>query len=304
MTQPKLSFEFFPPKSDNQKRRFWHTLGCLETLKPEWISMTWGALGADNQPSLDVLRELGQESQLPVAAHLTCFGSTEASLIRRLTAFQTLGVNHIVALRGDKPDEQELARLERLARAKLPIDSELRRNPVKTLKHAEELVALIKQATGMDISVAAYPEAHPESKDMKADLFHLKSKLDAGANRALTQFFFKPETFLKWRDQAASIGISKPLVPGILPIHDIDRVQVFARRCGTFVPASIVKQFERCGNNANAKHELALAFSTELCEALQQEGVDDFHIYTLNQSSLAYDLGKRLRHPVAEPAAA
>ncbi len=304
MNQPNLSFEFFPPRNDNQKRRFWHTLGCLETLNPKWISVTWGALGADNQPSLDVLRELQTESSIPVASHLTCYGCTKANLIRRLTAMQSMGVNHIVALRGDKPADADVARRERVTRAKLPIDSGLKANEVDTLQYAAELVALIKQASGMDISVAAYPEAHPESKDVTMDLAFLKAKLDAGANRALTQFFFKPETYLAWRDKAAAMGIDKPLVPGILPVHDIERVQIFARRCGTYVPASIVRRFEACGGNRSSQQELALDVSTELCETLQREGVNDFHIYTLNQSSLAYSLGKRLRGTIAEPVAA
>lgn len=290
MSAPNLSFEFFPPSNESQKRRFWHTLGCLETLNPDWISMTWGALGADNQPSLDILRELGAESKFPVAAHLTCIGCTKANIIRRLAAMQSMGINHIVALRGDLPFDASGAKRQK--------------DSVQTLQHADELVAVIKQASGMDISVAAYPEAHPESKDSQTDLMHLKSKLDAGASRALTQFFFKADTFLTWRDQAQAAGIDKPLVPGILPIHNIDRVQVFARRCGTFVPASVVSQFERCGDSDESKRELSLELSTQLCEELRKEGVNDFHIYTLNQSTLAYSLGKRLmgstiRSPVA-----
>ncbi len=304
MSAPKLSFEFFPPRSDAQKRRFWHTLGCLETLKPEWISMTWGALGADNQPSLDVLRELDSESVLPVAAHLTCYGCTKANIIRRLTAMQSMGVNHIVALRGDKPSDLDKTKKAKAATAKLPVDSGLISKELETLQYAEELVALIRQASGMDISVAAYPESHPESKDVKTDLMHLKNKLDAGASRALTQFFFNADTYLRWRDEAVALGINKPLVPGILPIHDIDRVQVFARRCGTHVPAWLVRKFEQCSNNPSAKHDLSLDLSMQLCETLRQEGVNEFHIYTLNQSNLAYSLGKRLMGTICEPVAA
>lgn len=280
MAKPNLSFEFFPPNNESQRRRFWHTLGCLETLKPDWISMTWGALGADNQPSLDVLRELGAESKYPVAAHLTCIGCTKASMIRRLTALQNMGINHIVALRGDLPKDHQKPRRGD--------------DGVNTLKHAEELVAIVKQASGMDISVAAYPEVHPESKNAEQDLQFLKAKLDAGASRALTQFFFKSDVFLQWRDRAQAIGIDKPLVPGILPIHDIDKLQVFARRCGTFVPASIVSRFDSCGDSMEAKREVSLELATKLCENLRKEGVNDFHIYTLNQSTLAYSLGKRL----------
>jgi len=303
MTNPKLSFEFFPPRNDAQKRRFWHTLGCLETLNPEWISMTWGALGADNQPSLDILRELHSESKLKVAAHLTCYGCTEANLIRRLTALQSMGVNHIVALRGDIPSDGDRLAAKK-AKPELAVDSGLSAGSVETLQYADQLVELVRQATGMDISVAAYPEAHPESKDQDSDLRHLKNKLDAGASRALTQFFFKAETFLTWRDRAQAVGIDKPLVPGILPIHDIDRVQVFARRCGTHVPAWLVSRFEKCGDSESAKNELSLELSMDLCENLQNEGVDEFHIYTLNQSDLAYRLGKRLLGSVTQTVAA
>ena len=304
MNSPKLSFEFFPPRNEAQKRRFWHTLGCLETLNPEWVSVTWGALGADNQPSLDILRELDSESTLPVAAHLTCYGCTKANLLRRLTALQSMGINHVVALRGDKPDDSDLSRKSQNSASCLPVDSGLKSKPVETLQYAEELVSLINQASGMDISVAAYPESHPESKDQEADLLNLKHKLDAGASRALTQFFFKAETFLTWRDKAVSMGIDKPLVPGILPIHDIDRVQVFARKCGTHVPAWLVSKYEKCGTSKSARRALSLDLATELCETLRSEGVDDFHIYTLNQSGLAYALGKRLSSKVSESVAA
>ena len=304
MSTPKLSFEFFPPRNEVQKRKFWHTLGCLETLNPEWISVTWGALGADNQPSLDVLRELDSQSDVPVAAHLTCYGCTSANLLRRLTALQSMGVRHIVALRGDKPDEKALEKKSRRAAEKLSADSGLKSRQLETLEYAEELVALISQASGMDISVAAYPEQHPESKDRESDLLNLKRKLDAGASRALTQFFFSADTFLSWRDKAVSMGIDKPLVPGILPIHDIERLQVFARRCGTHVPAWLVSKYEKCGENKAAHHALSLDLATELCETLQAEGVNDFHIYTLNQSNLAYSLGKRLCGSVSSTVAA
>jgi len=304
MATPNVSFEFFPPSTDAQKRRFWHTLGCLETLKPAYVSVTWGALGADNQPSLEVLRALNTESSLTVAAHLTCYGCTRANMLRRLTALQKMGVNHIVALRGDVPaaDAQQVQKQRALNR--LPVNSNLQSREAETLQNAVELVALIRQASGMEVSVAAYPESHPESPDRATDLRHLKAKLDAGANRALTQFFFKADTYLRWRDEAEDIGIYQPLVPGILPIHDIDRVQVFARRCGTHVPAWLVAKFDRYRHDKQAMQDFALEHALELCNALQSEGVNDFHIYTLNQSTLAYSLGQGLLGSAARLAAA
>ncbi len=273
MSTPSLSFEFFPPRTDAQSQRFWRTLGCLETVSPSWVSVTYGALGSAAQASLDTIKALQKDNAIPVAAHLTCSGQTVESVQQTLDYFVDLGINHIVALRGDKPARSDAARGD--------------------FTYAEELVNLISQTGRFDISVAAYPEVHPEARSLEHDLIALKAKFDAGAMRALTQFFFEPDVFLRWRDSAVSMGIDQPIVPGILPIHNIDKVIDFSARCGATVPPDLIARFQTA-TTADSQHALAIEQCVELCSTLKAEGVDDFHIYTLNQSTLAYSVSKAL----------
>jgi len=274
MTKPNLSFEFFPPRSESQSRRFWHTLGCLETLSPSFLSVTYGALGSASQASLDTVQQLKKESSIDIAAHLTCAGQNRAELVRQLKQLKSNGVSHIVALRGDQAAEQQSSKYYHL-------------------RYANELVELITEVGGFDVSVAAYPEIHPEAQSLEHDLAVLKQKFELGASRALTQFFFEPEVFLRWRDAAVKAGIDKPLVPGILPIHDIERVVNFSQRCGANVPVALVERFKRA-TTPEQKQALGMEQCLGLCKALQQEGVDDFHFYTLNQSDLSYEVTSEL----------
>lgn len=274
MKKPTLSFEFFPPRSEAQSRRFWRTFGCLETLSPSFFSVTYGALGSGSQASIDTVAQLQKDSSFPVAAHLTCAGQTRAQLIAQLEDFREKGVKHIVALRGDAIPEENKSKFYHL-------------------RFANELVELINEVGGFDVSVAAYPEVHPEAFSAEKDMEVLKRKLDAGASRALTQFFFEPEVFLRWRDMAVKYGIEKPLIPGILPIHDIDKVIDFSARCGATVPPALIELFKSAQSN-DAKHARAIDHCVDLCKTLQHEGVDEFHLYTLNQSDLAYEVSKEL----------
>ncbi|MFK7996047.1 MAG: methylenetetrahydrofolate reductase [Granulosicoccus sp.] len=281
---PKISFEFFPPRSDVQQRRFWSALGCLQTLNPEYISMTWGALGTTSQPSIDILEALKVDAKVPVAAHLTCVGHTEQSIRETIKQLENLGIRRFVALRGDLPDGA---------------------NGAGYLQHASELVAILAENPDRDISVAAYPEAHPESDNVKDDLRWLKHKIDQGAHRAITQFFFCADTFLRFRDQALAAGIDKPLVPGILPIHDIAKVQDFSSKCGAEVSEELVERFEKAGD-AQSAETCAVDQCAELIQTLHQEGVESFHLYTLNQSTLSYKVCSALgiKVPTAVGAAA
>lgn len=278
MSQSKISFEFFPPRSEVQSRRFWTTLGCLQTLNPEYISMTWGALGTSSQASVDVLEALVADAQVPVAAHLTCVGHTERSMRDTISMLEKLGVSRFVALRGDQPAEE---------RAK------------DSLQHASQLVEILADSKGRDISVAAYPELHPESQNSTDELHWLKHKLDAGANRAITQFFFSADTFLRFRDQALKAGINQELVPGILPIHDIEKVQGFANQCGASVPQTIVERFSK-STDQPSKEDCSVTQCVELIESLQSEGVESFHLYTLNQSRLSYRICSELKGSAIE----
>ena len=284
MNIPEVSFEFFPPRDEAHTRRFWCTLGCLQTLNPSYISMTWGALGSASQASLDILEPLLKDSRVPVTAHLTCAGETRESMLDKIATLQGLGITRFLALRGDLPES---------SKNQSP-------SAEHALTHASDLVSLLNEREGLDISVAAYPEAHPESHDWQSDIQQLKAKLDCGAQRAITQFFFEPETFLRFRDRAEAAGIHQPLIPGILPIHDFAKVRGFSEKCGASISPDVAKQFN-AGHTKADKHELAVEHSLKLCQTLMAEGVDAFHIYTLNQSALAYDISAELLSAGEQP---
>ncbi|MFK8078019.1 MAG: methylenetetrahydrofolate reductase [Granulosicoccus sp.] len=284
MSIPEISFEFFPPRDEAQTRRFWCTFGCLQTLNPSYISMTWGALGSASKASLDILEPLLKDSRVPVTAHLTCAGETRESLLDKIATLHGLGITRFLALRGDLPES---------SKNQSP-------SAANGLRHAAELVSLLNQAGAQDISVAAYPEAHPESPDWQNDIKQLKAKLDCGAQRAITQFFFEAESFLRFRDRAEAAGIHQALVPGILPIHDFAKVRGFSEKCGASMSPDLAKQFSGAQTKAD-KHELAVEHSLKLCQTLMAEGVDAFHIYTLNQSALAYDISAQLLSAGEQP---
>ena len=272
MRKPKISFEFFPPRSEVQQRKFWTTLGCLQTLNPKYLSMTWGALGTSWQASLDILEPLITDAKVPVAAHLTCVGHTERSIRQTIQSLEAIGVRRFVALRGDMPDA--------------PVGDD-------SLRYASELVAILAEDSSRDISVAAYPETHPEAHHSRDDIKWLKQKLDAGASRAITQFFFSAETFLRFRDAAVAQGITQDLVPGILPIHNIAKVQEFSAQCGASIPPALVKRFTKA-SNAQSAQDLAVDHAVQLIDTLHREGVESFHLYTLNQAELSYRICKAL----------
>lgn len=282
MNPPSVSFEFFPPRSDAQSRRFWRSIGSLENFSPEWISITFGAQRTDSAASFDAIETLSRDTRLPIAAHLTCGGRRREDMQQAIERFRAAGVRHVVALRGDQGSDGGIGRGERLS-------------------HALDLVSLLVEAGGFEISVAAYPEVHPEAADEASDLDWLARKFEAGASRALTQFFFDADRFLRWRDRARARGIAGPLVPGILPVHDIERVRVFAESCGASVPKALIARFDGVAEPL-ARDAIAIDLTVELCSRLQREGVDAFHLYTLNQSRLvgpiveALGVGRRGLH--------
>ena len=287
MSHPsRLSFEFFPPRSEAQSRRFWRTFGALESLGPDHVSLTWGALGSDSTASLELLALLVRDTAVPVTAHLSCIGQTVEELRATLDELEGLGVRRILALRGDAPDDMTLR--------------------PGSCRHASDLVALLAdERPHLDVGVAAYPETHPDARDPDDDLRRLRHKLERGAGRAYTQFFFEPEVFLRWRDRARAAGVEQPLVPGILPVHDIDKVRAFAGKCGASVPARLAARFER-ESDPDARRRLAVEECITLCRHLEREGVDEFHLYTLNQATLARPIAAELlgREGGAEPAVA
>ncbi len=276
MTTPRLSFEFFPPRNAQQARRFWYTLGSLQTLDPEFVSITWGALGSDSNASIEILRSLSQDSNVPVAAHMTCAGQSKDDCNAMLDRLTTIGIQRLVALRGD------------IGQGAASAES----NPA-AFKHASELVELAAQRNQFSISVAAYPESHPESPSREDDLCWLKHKFDLGADHAITQFFFEADTFLRYRDAAAKLGLGDKIVPGILPIHDIDKVVAFSARCQASVPSALIERFHTARTD-DTRLQLAIDQCVTLCRDLESEGVDEFHLYTLNQPTLSLAIGSEL----------
>ncbi len=273
---PRFSYEFFPPRSAEMERRLWRAMGQLERLQPEFFSMTYGALGSAQRVSVDSALAMQRESPVAVAAHLTCANADREQVLQVAQGFQRAGIRRIVALRGDAVDD-----------AGSDLDY--------AYPSAVELVeALVEHMGDVDISVAAYPEGHPQARSADADLRHLRRKLDAGASRAITQYFFDADCFLRFRDRARACGIDKPLIPGILPIHDLDKVRQFSRRCGASVPRHYGPLFERLRGDAQGSYQLALELATALCERLLGEGVDHFHFYTLNQTDLCLDISLAL----------
>ncbi len=283
-TDLKLSFEFFPPRSEAQAMRFWRTLGCLETLQPEWFSLTYGALGSASQASIDTLTQYYKDKRCPMAAHLTCAGQTRAQLEAQLTQFRAIGINHLVVLRGDLTQDRTSGKYYHY-------------------RYASELVELVQEIGDFDISVACYPETHPEATSAITDLDVLKHKMSLGAKRGLSQFFFDASVFLRWRDAAVQHGIDMPLIPGILPVHDIEKIKNFSQRCGASVPKALIEQFSKAASAAELQ-SIAIDQCVELCQVLQGEGVDTFHFYTLNQSDLSYQVAQRLLGSEAGSAAA
>lgn len=254
-------------------RRLWRAVGQLERLDPKFFSMTYGALGSTRQISIDAAVAMHEESPVPIAAHLTCAEATRDEIDAIAQNLHLAGIKRIVALRGD---------------------SNTRPESTGRYQNAEELVEGLLEIADFDISVAAYPEVHPLASNQTQDLLSLKRKLDAGANRAITQFFFDADCFLRFRDRAVQVGIDKPIIPGILPVHDLEKLRGFSQRCGASLPGSYQTLFDKVKYNQQAQYQLSLDLAVKLCESLAREGVGQFHLYTLNQTDMCLDISLAL----------
>jgi len=272
MTKPSISFEFFPPQSLDASFKLWETVQMLAPLDPSYVSVTYGAGGATRALTHEAVKTIGQHYGLRVAAHLTCVDASRAETLAVAESYAAVGVTDIVALRGDPPKGSE-----------------------RFQPHADgfadsvELVEALARTGKFRIAVGAYPEPHPEAADTQADVDWLKRKIDAGASRAITQFFFEAETFLRFRDTCAKAGIDAPIVPGILPVISWENAKRFAARCNAHVPAKLDEAFQHAIRDGR-ESLLALTQCSVLCERLIEEGVDELHFYTLNRPQLTRDV--------------
>jgi methylenetetrahydrofolate reductase (NADPH) len=284
----QISFEFFPPGDDKMEQTLWQSIQRLAPLRPRFVSVTYGADGSTRERTHNVVARVVRETLLTPAAHLTCVGMDRAHVLAIARSYWHTGVRHIVALRGDPPQGS----------------TQYRPHP-GGFAYAVDLVRGLRSVADFEISVAAYPEGHPEAPNDQFDLDNLKAKLDAGADRAITQFFFDTDLFLRFRDRCAAAGVNASLVPGILPITRFPQMLRFAERCGASVPDWLSHRFDGLEDDADTRRLIAAAFAIGQVEALSREGVDEFHFYTLNRADLTYAICHALgvRPAALEPSA-
>ncbi|GGD87757.1 methylenetetrahydrofolate reductase [Tsuneonella deserti] len=281
-----ISFEFFPPKTEKMAETLWESVRTLEPLAPDFVSVTYGAGGSTRERTHAAVQRIVNETGIPAAAHLTCVDATREEVDAVARAYWDAGVRHIVALRGDASDPAQGYRPHPGGYA-----------------NAAELVAGLRRIAPFEISVGAYPEKHPDSADEVADLDNLKRKIDAGATRAITQFFFEPECFFRFRDRAAAAGIEAEIVPGIMPILSFASVQRMSGLCGNAIPGWLATLFEGLDERPAARQLVAATVAAELCRRLYAGDVRKFHFYTLNRAELSYAICHLLgRRPTGDAA--
>ena len=268
--RPLVSFEFFPPKTAEMEAKLWQAVQRLEPLGPRFVSVTYGAGGSTRERTHATVVRIRRETPLEPAAHLTCVGATRAEIDAVAAHYWEAGIRHVVALRGDPPLGQ----------------GRYAPHP-GGYAYAADLVAGLKRAADFEVSVAAFPETHPEARSAEADLDNLKRKIDAGATRAITQFFFDTEVYLSFIERASARGIKVPIVPGILPVTNVAQTRKFAAQCGANLPAWMVGLFEGLDDDPETRRLVAASIAIEQCRLLQAEGVREFHFYTLNRADLA-----------------
>ena len=266
-----VSFEFFPPKTEKMEEQLWSAIETLTPLAPKFVSVTYGAGGSTRERTHNTVARIAKETPLSAAAHLTCVAASKAEIDEVADAYWDAGVRHIVALRGDPPEA----------------GTKFVPHP-QGYQGAAELVEGLRKRHPFEISVAAYPETHPDAACAQSDVDNLKRKLDAGATRAITQFFFEPETFFRFRDTASAAGITADIIPGIMPVSNFAAVQRMSAMCNTDVPGWMGKLFEGLDDLPAARQLVSATLAAELCRKLYAGGVRDFHFYTLNRAELSY----------------
>jgi methylenetetrahydrofolate reductase (NADPH) len=269
-SRPRLSFEFFPPKSDEMEVQLWKAVDELKAWNPDFVSVTYGAGGSTRDTTLDAVSRMINEAGLAAASHLTCVGATREEVHQTVAEFRAAGVRHFVALRGDPHGG--------IGTAYTPFPG--------GYANGAELTAGLSALGGLEISVSAYPEKHPESRDAAADIDMLKQKADNGATRALTQFFFDNDHFTRYLDRVRAAGITIPIVPGILPIQNLAQVKRFARLCGATVPGFVDDALAAYEEQPEERAKRAAELAARQVEGLKAMGVNEFHFYTMNRSPL------------------
>jgi methylenetetrahydrofolate reductase (NADPH) len=268
----QVSFEFSPPKTEAADRTLWETVNRLTPLHPTFFSVTYGAGGSTRQRTHETVARLKSDTGIDAAAHLTCVAATQGEIDDVARAYWEAGIRHIVALRGDPPGG---------------MGGKYCPHP-GGYANAAALVAGLKKIGDFQISVAGYPETHPDSQSVETDLDNLKRKVDAGADRCITQFFFDADDFLRFRDHAAQRGISVPIVPGVMPVSNFQGITRMAALCGAKVPAWLAEMFEGLEDDVETRRMIAASVAGDLCRRLRDEGVEQFHFYTLNRADLTF----------------
>ncbi|WP_113442336.1 methylenetetrahydrofolate reductase [Escherichia coli] len=263
--QINVSFEFFPPRTSETEQTLWNSIDRLSSLKPKFVSVTYGANSGERDRTHSIIKGIKDRTGLEAAPHLTCIDATPDELRTIARDYWNNGIRHIVALRGDLPPGSG-----------------------KPEMYASDLVTLLKEVADFDISVAAYPEVHPEAKSAQADLLNLKRKVDAGANRAITQFFFDVESYLRFRDRCVSAGIDVEIIPGILPVSNFKQAKKFADMTNVRIPAWMAQMFDGLDDDAETRKLVGANIAMDMVKILSREGVKDFHFYTLNRAEMSY----------------
>lgn len=266
-----VSFEFFPPKTEKMEQTLWESIAALAPLGPRFVSVTYGAGGTTRERTHSTVARIVGETDIPAAAHLTCVAASKSEIAEIADAYWRAGVRHIVALRGDPPEQ----------------GTQFEPHP-QGYRNAAELVEGLRRQHDFEISVAAYPEVHPDATSAASDMDNLKRKLDAGATRAITQFFFSPDTYFRFVDAARAAGIEAEIVPGIMPVTNFSGVKKMAAMCNTDVPSWMARLFEGLDDHPGARQLIAATIAAELCRKLYAGGVRCFHFYTLNRAELSY----------------
>jgi methylenetetrahydrofolate reductase (NADPH) len=276
---PAISFEFFPPKTEEMERSLWDTINRLAPLTPSFVSVTYGAGGSTRERTHSTITRILSETSLTPAAHLTCVGAARGEIDEIVDRYHDVGVRHIVALRGDPPGG---------------IGTAYATHP-DGHRSSAELVAGIKKRHGdIEISVSAYPEKHPESPDLDADIDVLQAKVDAGATRAITQVFFDNDLYFRYLDRVRARGISIPIVPGIMPMHNFKQARNFVTRAGTSVPDWLAAKFEGLDDDAETRKLVAATVAAGQVQKLAKHGVDTFHFYTMNRADIVFAISHLL----------